>query len=357
MAHEWYLMNTNHDTVSGFEGDDFDRYAKDAFSEALQTSIGVDVEICNYDLTQRDKKRVIIEGNMQDTMLNSLKRRILAPIGTCTSGQYVYYKNRYWIIVGLVDDNGICEKAVLVLCNYLLTWRSDDGIIHQRWANLSSASQYNNGETSEKFALVRSDQLLIIMPDDDDSLLIPHRKRFIIDQRCRIYEKNFPSDVVVDTSKEVITYALTRTDNIAFNYQDCGHFEFLASQDEQHEEDGYYVIDGKGYWLCEEPAAEGEVPPAVGQNPVCLIECEEPVVYNGLEPTIFTAHFSDDATGVAPTWEVNSDFTESLDIEYVENSVCISVNNKKLINKSFELSLNAQGYDAATVTVQIKAFI
>ena len=98
-------MNTNHDTVSGFESDDFDNLAQDAFIEALQSALAEDVEICNYDLSQREPKRVIIEGKVQDTKLNSLMRTILAPIGTCKAGQYVYYKNRYWLIVGLVDDN------------------------------------------------------------------------------------------------------------------------------------------------------------------------------------------------------------------------------------------------------------
>ena len=34
MAQEWYLMNTNHDTVSGFETDDFENFARDGFEEA-----------------------------------------------------------------------------------------------------------------------------------------------------------------------------------------------------------------------------------------------------------------------------------------------------------------------------------
>ena len=55
MAKEWYLMNTNSDTVSGFESDSFDNFATDAFGEALASSLGKDVEICNYDLSERTK--------------------------------------------------------------------------------------------------------------------------------------------------------------------------------------------------------------------------------------------------------------------------------------------------------------
>ena len=56
--------------------------------------------------------------------------------------------------IDMITD-GMYEKAVLVLCNYLLTWKNENGDIIQRWVNASSASQYNNGETSNKFYFVR----------------------------------------------------------------------------------------------------------------------------------------------------------------------------------------------------------
>lgn len=355
MSQEWYLMNTNYDTVSGFESDNFNNFAVDAFNESLKSALGTYVEICNFDLSKRRKTRVIIQGNVQDTKLKSMQRMMLASIGTCEAGQYVYYKNRYWLIIGLVDDNGMYEKAVLVLCNYLLTWENSNGDIVQRWVNVSSASQYNNGETSNKYYFVRSDQLMILTPDDDECLLIRHGQRFIIDRRCKVYEKNFSKDVTIDTSKQLITYELTRIDNVLYDYQDSGHSEFMAYQDEQHETDGYYVVGDKGYWLCDPPNISNK-----REVLSCSIECEEPRIYSGLEPTVFYANFYD-ADGksitISPQWEINCDFKDSLNIEYVENSIGISVDNKKLINKSFELSVCADGYEKATILVTINAFI
>lgn len=350
-------MDTDHDTVSGFESDDFDMLAKDAFLESLASSAGINVEVCNYDLSIREPQRVIMEGNLQDTKLNTLTRRMLAPIGTCHAGQYVYYKDRYWLIVGLVDDNGIYEKAVLALCNYCLTWLNDNGDIIQRWVCASSASQYNNGETREQFMFVRSDQLMILTPDDDESVCIKHRQRFIIDSRCGVYEKQFAPDVTVDTSKPLITYELTRMDNVIFNYQYSGHSEFMAYQDEKHEHDGYYVVDGKGYWLCDVPIKKEE--PATSLS--CSIDYSNNLIYVGLDPCVFVARFTDEygneASGVTPEWEIDCDFTDSLNIEYLDNSVSISVTNKKLVNKSFELSLSAPGYEKSTVVVKIKALV
>ena len=356
MAQEWYLMNTNHDMVSGFESDDFDNFAVDVFLEATQSSIGQDVEICNYDLSERTPQRVIINGNVQDTKLNSISRQMLAPIGSCVAGQYVYYKDRYWLIVGLVDNNGIYEKAILVLCNYLLTWQNRNGEIIQRWANIISASQYNNGESSDQYMRIRSDQLLILTPNDDECMLIPHRQRFIIDMRCKLYEKSFTQDITIDTSKEVITYEFTRFDSVLYNYQNSGCLEYLATQEEQHDTDGYYVIDRKGYWLCDLPQKNDNKTGILS----CEIVCDEPVIYNGLEPNIFMAKFYDSdgkEITITPQWHINCDFESDLEVEYIGNSISISVNNEKLLNKSFELSLSAYEYKTANLVITIKGFM
>ena len=90
------------------------------------------------------------------------------------------------------------------------------------------------------------------------------------------------------------------------------------------------------------------------------IECDSLEIYNGIDAGIFTAKFLDengDVIEVNPHWSIDCDFVEQLNIEYVGNSICISTNNKKLINKSFELSLNAEGYETVSVTITIRAFI
>lgn len=355
MAKEWYLLKTPHDQLSGYEDDALYDFAEESFYEILETSIATDVELCNYDLSVCITIRAVIQNNVQDTRLKTLNREMLVPIGTCKAGMYIKYKNRYWLIVGLVDDNTMYEKAVMVLCNYLLSWLNSKNQIVQRWINATSASQYNNGETGVQAYFVRSDQLLILMPDDDECLLIQQGQRFIMDKRCKVYERGFDDSVLVDTSKSVVTYKLTRSDSILYDYQDSGHYEFMAYQDEQHEDDGYYVVDGKGYWLCGKPVVEDKS--AVLSS---KIEYDSLEVFNGVDVSTFTARFYDengDEVNATPQWDIKCDFVNDLTIEYVDNSICISANNKKLINKSFELSLIAEGYKTVSVTVTIRAFI
>ena len=358
MSQEWYLMKTDNDTVSGFEGEDFEYFAQDAFEEALESPIGTNVKILNYDLSKSVPRRVIIDGNVQDTKLNTLGRKMLAPIGTCEAGMYVLYDNKYWLITGLVDNNGIYEKAILALCNYKLTWLNDDKEIVQRWVNIVSASQYNNGETTTTHYVIRSDQLLVIMPPDDESVLLSTGKRFIIDNRCKIYEKHFDENVKVDTTKPVNVYKITRNDSVLFDYQNSGNHEFMCSQVEQDKKDGYYVINGVGYWLCDLPNTNKKDADVF----ISQIEYDKAVVIlgGGIE-TKFGAKFinyTGEDTEAIPIWNVDCDFIDKLNIRYDDKSIYISANDKtrKILNKTFTLSLSAENYQTTNLVITIKPF-
>lgn len=355
MPTDWYLMQSPHNQVSGYESEAFIDFAQEGFYEALDSEIGVDVELCNYDTSERVHMRAIVQGNTKDSKLNTLSRQFLFPIGTCKSGMYVYYKGRYWLIVGLVDDNKMYEKAICSICNYKLAWVNRSGKVVQRWANITSASQYNNGETSTKFYYIRTDQLMVLTPDDEECLMLDSGKRMVIDRRCEVYERSLIDVQDKDTSKPISVYQITRSDSVLFDYQDSGYFAFMAYQEEQRDTDGYYVVDGEGYWLCDEPKREHEI-----SLLSCEIESESDVIYAQVDASIFTAKFLDadsNEIDVAPIWEVNAPFIDKLTISYADNSILISTDDVNCIGKSFTLSLCADGYDKATKTVFIRAFI
>lgn len=354
MAQEWYLLKKPYDQLSGYEDEAFDDFAQESFDEALDSRIAVDVEIYNYDLSECKKTRAVVEGNLQDTKLKALVRQILTPIGSIKAGMYVKYKGRFWIVVGLTDDNSMYEKSVMVLCNYKLTWLNKAGKVIQRWANITSASQYNNGEWSVYYYTVRSDQLMIIVPQDDECILLSSGVRFIIDKRCDVYEKNIGDNVLVNTDNPVVTYKLTRSDSVLYDYQDSGHYEFLAYQDEQRDKDGYYVIDGNGYWLCDNSIEISE------SNTAAIVSDSNNTIYCGIEPCTFTAKFFDiDGTEVFPeyNWNMSFDYIDKLDIEYVDRSIIIAVSDASLIGKTIILSISADGYDTVSVPIKISAFI
>lgn len=350
MAMDWYLLNDKGNTLSGDE-----EINSEGFYDLLDSDLAIPVELYNYDLSQKKDITAIIEERMADTKLKTLNRHALVPIGTCKAGMYIKYDDRFWLIVGIVDNNGIFEKAVMTNCNYYLTWVNQEGKIVQRWANITSASQYNNGETTTSHYYVRTDQLMVAIPDDDESLMLNTGVRFIIDRRCKVYEKSFSHDIEKDTSKEVTVYRLTRADSVLYDYQDSGYLQFLVYQDEQRETDGYYVINNTGYWLCGKVEEDSLFTLRKSE-----IVSESLTIYPDGIAEKFTAKFYDDnwrEVEEEPQWIVNSDFSDKLRVVYDGNSVLISTKEPKLVNKSFELLLKCVGYEDVSATIFIRAFI
>ena len=366
MSQEWYLMASPYDYTSGYESEAMDDFAQESFLEMLDTEIADDVELCNYDLSERTQIRAIIQNNVQDTKLKTLSRMAMAQIGTFKPGMYIYYKNRYWLIVSLVDDNKMYEKAILSICNYLITWENAQGEIIQRWANIINASQYNNGEHIYTYFIVRSDQLLVSVPDDRESLLLTSGKRFIVDKRCNLYESEFEDDHITECiTKPVLTYEITRVNNTIYDYQYGGYVELMFTEDEQHENDGYYTINGNGYWLCRSSKIDNtennnnssDSPNEFGESKIIADSYD---ILNGLEPSVFIAKFYDSEGNELQTdfsWDLDCDFADKLEITYSDNAIFIFVDDRNLLNKSFNLLLIADGYETVSAKITIRAFI
>lgn len=358
MAEEWYLLKSPRSQLSGFENDALNDFATEGFEEALETDIAIEVEYCNPDLSECVPMRAVILRRTQDTKLNAFRRHLLVPIGTCKAGYLVKYKNRYWLIEGLVDDNGMYEKAVIVLCNWQMTWLNANGEVVQRWSNIQSASQYNNGQRENRNYTLRTDQLLICMPYDKECIMLDEGVRFIIDKRTEYYEQDIPEDTEVDTSFSLITYECTRNDSVLYNYIDSGHYEILVTQSEQHNGDGYYRIGDSGYWLCSSEIvntnteSDDEQEESTGEITAKIIS-DSDKLYIGLGATEFTAVFTQDGQiiDIEPEWKIECDFADKLQVDNINNTICISVDNYDLLNKSFELFL--QGYEDTKVKVTI----
>lgn len=217
---EWYLIgsNTKPNMIGGYENQAFLDYKDDAFAESLDTDIAKTVILHNYDLSESTEIRCIIQGNSADTQLKSMERVGLFVRGTVKAGMYIFYENRYWLITGYPSYNGIYEKAVMQLCQYKLRWQNASGKIVERYGNFTSASKYDTGEKSNSTIVLSTDNLTILLPNDDESLDLDG-KRVFIDKR----EVN-PTKV----------YKITRTDSVLYDFgeEHGGILSFIADKTE-----------------------------------------------------------------------------------------------------------------------------
>ena len=214
---EWYLMDSHKpNAVSGYEGDILSDFAQSNFNDVLETTFSDSVILYNYDLSESKEIHCVIQGNSADTRLNSIKRTGLFPIGTVKAGMYVYFDSAFWLITGYPSSNKSYEKATLDICQYKLKWQNSNGDIIERWGNFTSASKYDDGLQDGKTIILSSDNLNILLPNDEESLGLAYKRVFVD-------SKLLPEKV----------YVISRTDDVLYNFGEHGGIiSFIADKTE-----------------------------------------------------------------------------------------------------------------------------
>ena len=340
MAKDWYLIKSPHSYVSGYEDDHFKAYAQDEFLETLSTAIAEDIELCNYNLTEKTNIRVIIENRTADTTLQDLKHQILAPIGTLKPGMYVHRQDgNYWIVESAIDNNGFYEKAVIMLCQYCIRWIDKWNVVHERWANIINSTQYNSGEYSTNIVTLESSQYMLTVPNDPDAILIDDPIRVYMD-----YNTERPN-----------VWKVTQNDNTSYWYGLGGVCKITIAADEERREDDRYKM------ICEYDGhiEVQERTPNVGSCAIVYgTDMNVPVGYK----RVYKAEFYNSngkKIEANPTWSVTSEmFDVSTSLKVVEgnNKITISCDDNSLIGYYFTLTLSCdvENVEPHSLTVKIR---
>ena len=327
---EWYLINNNTkpNMIGGYENEGFLDCKDDAFYETLETDMADTVILYNYDLSESKEIRAIVEGNTADTQLKSMERSILVPVGTLHSGDYIFFEDEYWIVDGRPGNNKIYEKATLKECQYKLRWQKSDGTIIERFANLTSSSKYDVGENSNNTIILTSNNYLIIIPNDKDSMTIDGKRVFID---------------LSDVPEKV--FKITRNDDVLYNHHiHGGTLNLIADKTELNKEK-----DNQELWLCDYIDVSNPTTPTPPQpsnpNETAVLNVNISGTTNlriGVTRT-YTATLSDkDGNAVQWDdtkygWNVASDFDVKQTV--TENKISLTVEDEDFIDSSFILSV------------------
>lgn len=320
---EWYLMTpeTRPNITGGFENDAFLDYKEDAFAEALSTDIAKTVILCNSDMTEIGETRVIIMDNLANTQLKSIERSVFAVIGTLKAGMYMKFENQYWLISGYPGNNGVCEKATAILCQYELIWQDDDGKIIRRWANFTSASKYDNGRSGNSTIILTSNNFTIWIPEDDDGTTLDGRRVFI----DRVKTGQLPTKV----------FEITRSDDVLylFGKDHGGIFSFIADKDELNK-----VTDRQDLWICNYKShTTPTLPPSEPDNPTTSVTITGGDTLRYGRAKTWTVTFSDSENQPDFTWNIKSDFKITQDI--TGNKIQLKCTDDKAIDCTFTLQV------------------
>lgn len=324
MAQEWYLMSshTRPNSLGGFENDSFNDFKDDAFDEALMTDIATTVTLYNYDLSQSVETRCIVQGNISDSQDKSAMRTVLFKRGTIKTGMYVYFENRYWLVDGYPGNNGIFEKATMVLCQYKLRWQNAAGEIIERWCNETSTSKYGIGEDGNSVLLLSSNTFLLKMPDDKETLELDG-KRVFIDKH-----KTNPTKV----------FRITKTDDTLYDFgkEHGGIFSFIADKTEFNP-----TTDNQELRVCDYKDIH-KTTTSINEMVVSIIGKERlQVGYPRTYSVTFTDKQGNAIDDISFAWNVLSDFDVEQSVK--DNSITVNIQDDDLVGQSFSIHVLVNG--------------
>ena len=322
---EWYLNCPSPNITSGYENDALSEYAQDNFTDVLETTFSDTALLFNYSLSESKEIKCVIQGNIANTQLKSMERTILVPIGTLHSGDYIFFEDEYWIVDGRPGNNKSYEKATLKECQYKLRWQKDDGTIIERWVYLTSSSKYDVGENGNNTIVLTSNNYLITIPNDEDSMTLDGKRVFID---------------LSDVPEKV--FKITRNDDVLFAHgSHGGTLNLIADKTEFNKE-----TDNQELRLCDYIDST----PTPPSEPTTPDETED--LFATISGTTnlrigvtrnYTATLSDKDSNVVQWddtkygWNVASDFDVKQSV--TENKISLTVEDEDFIESSFILQV------------------
>ena len=97
------------------------------------------------------------------------------------AGDYVEWADAMWLMVSCDWDKEVYTYGKMQQCNYVLKWQNANADVVERWSVVLSASKYNNGEKYNNVIVVGSNQLMVYLPIDEETLKLKSDKRLMVD--------------------------------------------------------------------------------------------------------------------------------------------------------------------------------
>ena len=252
-------------------------------------------------------------------------------------GAYITYKNMSWLVTDADVENELYVNGTILLCNWLFKWQDSSGNILSRQSVVLNASQYNSGIEGNKTITLGSNQFMVYLPLDEDTLKLTYDKRVFIDNNYQI------------------PYKITRPDNVSNSYNGDGLICLIMSQDVLSDD------DRPDLGLCD------YFEPTVQPSTTCEITyLNSPTIYVGGNAKTFTTIFKDIEgnilTDILAIWSTDISVADQTKILFVDkgNNTCTlkAGNDLSLIGKVVRLSVkNSDNTLSSFVDITLKGVI
>lgn len=224
------------------------------------------------------------------------------------SGNLLFYDNDYWICTSSFVFHNLYCKGNFIKANYTLKWQNDKGEIIQSKCFVQSAAQYNSGEDGNKNMTLTSDQVMIVLPSNDETNILDRTKRFYVSKNSRN-----PS-----------SYKLTRNDTIPYSDWDCGCVNLVLTECAENHD-----TDRPDLGICDYISPTDPVEPDEGKSDIlCDITGKsfEIKIGKSREYTATLQHSNGDLINdIIGLWSIAGDSSDRIQIKAIDNKVTVLI--------------------------------
>lgn len=247
-------------------------------------------------------------------------------------GDYVDYVGFKWIVINADSDMEMYIDGVMYQCNYLLRWQDENGAIIERWTHVANASSYNSGKDYSYPTTIGTNQLMVYLPIDEDTVKLERDKR-----------------VFCDFTNKGIRYKFARVDSVSETHGKGGLLYIIMTEDLEHRDS-----DNEELQICDyfEPSNTELSDDSVVSS---IDYVSDTLILNG-QPRVFTAVFLDTdgnaVDGYTAEWELTADFDFDYTID--GNTVSVECSDKKALGNELKIKITNTGMESELSVLVIK---
>ena len=247
-------------------------------------------------------------------------------------------KDEYLICTEAFDIDGINYKGKFTLCNWILKWQKQDGVILEYPCYVINSTQYNSGEQYNKNFTIESSQFMLTLPCDENTVELRTPQRFYLDK------------AIINPN----TYIVTQNDTTSLNYGKRGLVRVTVYAHPNNPE-----TDRPDLGICDYIDVSNQNIKIV--NPIdtlsenshrtlkTIIDYDTTVIKSGGDSQKFVGKFFDEkgneVADVTPHWQIICPFFDKLMVKETDNGVSIGIDDDSYIDEEFKLILSVENQD------------
>lgn len=232
--------------------------------------------------------------------------------------------DEYYICTESFDIDSIHYQGKITLCNWHLRWQNAEGVILDYPCVDMNATQYNSGETASRQFVIGTSQHLVILPSDENTIIINTPKRFMLDKNltnptCFVVTQNDNTSYAIGKKGLVRLTLFEYPLDVERDRLDLGICDYIDVDKVESEDE---TISDKGVVRS-------------------TIDYESDVIKSGGDSQVYIGKFlnssNEEILGVSPKWTLICDFISELTIVETDNKIEIGIDNEDYLDEEFKL--------------------